>query len=130
YLHLKGDALDFVENDAIRGWVAHAPVIRRRSGIRKFEVDLRQEYGRPAANPLSLVGAVFVSAQSADLPGALSTPLDAREAGLLLEGDQPHASSQPGWRRFKREILDRGIHQLRRGCHPRDSVDALCRLLD
>ena len=130
YLHLKSDALDFVENDAIRGWVAHAPVIRRRSGIRKFEVDLRQEYGRPAANPLSLVGAVFVSAQFADPPDALLTTLDAHEAGHLLEGDQPHASSQSGWRRFKREIMDRGIHQLRRGCHPRDSVDALCRLLD
>jgi len=130
YLHLKGDALDFVADDAIRGWVAHAPVIRRRSGVRKFEVDLREEYGRPATRPLSLVGAVFVSAQPADSSDALLTPLDAHEAGLLLEADQPHASRQPGWRRFKREIMDRGIHQLRRGRHPRDSIDALCRLLD
>lgn len=130
YLHLKDDALAFVEDEAIRRWVAHAPVIRRRSGIRKYEVDLRREYGRPATRPLSLVGAVFVSAQSADRPDALLTPLDAHDASLLLEGDQPHASSQPGWRRFKREIMGRGIHQLRRGRHPRDSVDALRRLLD
>jgi len=130
YLHLKSDAPDFVENQAIRGWVAHAPVIRRRSGIRKFEIDLRQGYGRPAAGPLSLVGAVFVSAQPADSSDALLTPLDAHEAGLLLEADQPHASRQPGWQRFKRQIMDRGIHQLRRGRHPRDSIDALCRLLD
>lgn len=130
YLHLKGDALDFVADDAVRRWVAHSPVIRRRSGVRKFEVDLRQEYGRPATRPLSLVGTVFVSAQPADSPDTLLTPLDAREAGLLLDADQPNASRQPGWQPFKRKILDRGIHQLRRGRHPRDSIDALRRLLD
>lgn len=130
YLHLRSGALDFVEDDAVRRWVAHAPVIRRRSGTRKFEVDLRHGYGRPAAGPLSLGGAVFVSAESAGRPDALLTRLDAHEASLLLEADQFYASGQPGWRRFKRAITDRGIHQLRRGRHPRDSVDALCRLLD
>lgn len=130
YLHLRSDALDSVEDDAIRRWVAHAPVIRRRSGVRKFEVDLRQEYGRPAAHSLALVGAVFVSAQAADHSDALLTELGAHEASRLLEADQPYAPTQPGWRRFKREIMDRGVHQLRRGRHPRDSVDAFCRLLD
>ena len=130
YLHLRSDALDSVESGAVRGWVAHAPVIRRRSGVRKFEVDLRQEYGRPATGPLALVGAVFVSAQPAERPDALLTRLDAHEVDRTFEADQPYAPSQPGWQRFKREILDRGVHQLRRGNHPRDSVDALCRLLD
>ena len=130
YLHLKGDALDFIGDDAVRRWVAHAPVIRRRSGTRKFEVDLRHGYGRPATGPLSLVGAVFISPQPADRPDALLARLGAHDAGLLLEADQFYASGQPGWQRFKRAIMDRGIHQLRRGSHPRDSVDALCRLLD
>lgn len=130
YLHLRSDALDFVEDDAIRGWIAHAPVIRRRSGVRKFEIDLRQEYGRPAAGSLALAGAVFVSAQPADDPDALLNQLGAHEASLLLEDDQPYAPSQPGWRRFKQEIINRGVHQLRRGRHPRDSVNALRRLLD
>jgi hypothetical protein len=130
YLHLKGDALDFVDNDAIRGWIAHAPVIRRRSGIRKFEVDLRQEYGRPATSPLSLVGAVFVSAQPAGFPDALLTRIGVHEASRLFKADQSYASSQPGWQRFKRKIMGRGVHQLRRGRHPRESVDALQRLLD
>ena len=130
YLHLRSDALDPVEDRAIRGWVAHAPVIRRRSGIRKFEVDLRQGCGRPATRPLALVGAVFVSAQAADHSEVLLTRVGAHVASRLLEADQPHAPSQPGWRRFKREIMGRGIHQLRRGRHPRDSVDALCQLLD
>lgn len=129
YLHLRMDALDSVESDAIRGWIAHAPMIRRRSGIRKFEVDLRLEYGRPPAGPLALVGAVFVSARSAERPAALLTRLDACTADSLIEADQPYAPTQPGWRRFKRAIMDRGVHQLRRGRRPRDSVDALCRLL-
>jgi hypothetical protein len=130
YLHLRSDALDFVESHAMRRWIAHAPVIRRRSGARKFEVDLRQEYGRPATGSLALAGAVFVSAQPADDPDALLIPLCAHEAGLLLDDDQPYASSQPGWLHFKKNIIDRGVHQLRRGRHPRDSVDALRRLFD
>ena len=130
YLHLRSDALDFMEDDAARARVAHAPVIRRRSGVRKFEVDLRREYGRPATGPLALAGAVFVSAQPADHPEPLLVRLGVDEAGHLLDADQPYAFSQPGWRRFKREIMDRGVHQLRRGCHPRNSVDALRRLLD
>jgi hypothetical protein len=77
-----------------------------------------------------LVGAVFVSAQPAGDPDALLTHLDADEVGRRLDADQPNASSQPGWRRFKRGIMDKGVHQLRRGRHPRDSVDALRRLLD
>ncbi|WIG54642.1 MAG: hypothetical protein OJF61_000428 [Rhodanobacteraceae bacterium] len=130
YLHLMGDALDFIADDAIRRWVAHAPVIRRRSGVHKFEIDLRQGFGRPATRALSLAGAVFVSTQPAESPDTLLTPLDAREAGRLLDADQPNASRQPGWQPFKQQILDRGVHQLRRGRHPRDAIDALCRLLD
>lgn len=130
YLHLKSDALDFVEDDATRAWISHAPVIHRRSGARKFEVDLRRGHGRPAAGPLALAGAVFVCARVAERPDALLAPVDAHEAERLLDADQPHASRQPGWWRFKREIMDRGVHQLLRGLHPRDAVDALCRLLD
>jgi hypothetical protein len=130
YLHLRSDAPDFVEDEAIRDWVTRAPVIRRRSGITKFEVDLRRRYGRPARGPLALAGAVFVSAQPAGRPDALLMPLHPDQVGRLLEADQPNASGQPGWRRFKRGIMDKGVHQLRRGCHPGDSIDALRRLLD
>jgi hypothetical protein len=129
YLHLRCDGLDGVDDDAIRQWVTLAPVIRRRSGVEKFEVDLRRG-GRPAASPLTLAGAVIVSAQPADRPDALLTRLDAQSADRLLDADQPYAPSQPGWRHFKRGIIDRGVHHLRRGSHPRDAIDALRRLLD
>ncbi|HJP98845.1 MAG TPA: serine kinase [Rhodanobacteraceae bacterium] len=130
YLHLRSDALDHVAGDAVLAWVTRAPIIRRRSGVQKLEVDLRRGYGRPAPGPLALVGTIFVSAQLADHPDGLLTPLHAREIGRMLEADQPNASIQPGWRRFKREIMNGGVHQLRRGRHPGDSIDALRRLLD
>lgn len=129
YLHLRSDALDFIAGDAMLAWITHAPVIRRRSGVRKFEVDLRRGYGRPAPCPLALVGAVFVTPRPADSGHALLTRLPAQQAGRMLEADQPHASRQPGWRAFKRGIMDRGVHQLRRGRHPGDAIDALRRLL-
>ncbi|HEX5487859.1 MAG TPA: serine kinase [Rhodanobacteraceae bacterium] len=129
YLHLRSDALDFIAGDAMLAWITHAPVIRRRSGVKKFELDLRRGYGRPAPGPLALVGAVFVSPRPADCNDALLIRLSAQQAGRMLEADQPNASRQPGWRVFKRGILGKGVYRLRRGHHPGDSVDALRRLL-
>lgn len=129
YLHLRHDVLDFIAGDAMLAWITHAPVIRRRSGVEKFEVDLRRGYGRPAPSPLVLVGAVFATPLPADNNDALLTQIPRQQAGRMLEADQPHASRQPGWRAFKRGILDKGVYQLRRGRHPGDSVNALRRLL-
>jgi hypothetical protein len=130
YLHLRFDAPHLLQDDAHRRWITQAPVIRRRSGVEKFEVDLRQGPGRLAAKPLALTGAVFVSDRVADRPGALLNPLHTHQASAMLQAGQPHASGQPGWRRFKREIMHKGVHLLQRGRHPRDSVDALRSLLD
>lgn len=129
FLHLRSDVLDSLEDETMRGWAAQAPTIRRRSGVEKFEVDLRRGYGRPAAGSLALVGAVFLSAQPADHRDALLTSLHAEEVSRMLDADQPHASRQPGWRAFKRGIMGKGVHQLRRGRHPGDAIDALRRLL-
>jgi len=128
FLHLRPDGLHFLEDEGIRDWVAQAPTIRRRSGVGKFEIDLRQDYGHPAEGPLALVGAVFVTPRPADNDDALLIRLPAQQAGRMLEADQPHASRQPAWRAFKRGILDKGVHQLRRGRHPGDAIDALRRL--
>lgn len=129
FLHLRNDVLDFIAGDAMLAWITHAPVIRRRSGVEKFEVDLRRGYGRPAPCPLVLVGAVFVVPLPADNNDALLIRLPAQQAGRMLEADQPNASRQPGWRAFKRGIMATGVHQLRRGRHPGDAIDALRRLL-
>ena len=130
YLHVQADALRFIDDDATRRWINQAPIIRRRSGVEKFEADLRQGHGRLAAAPLELVGAVFVSGQSADDPDALLSVILRDEIAARLSADQAYAAGQPGWHRFEQRMMQLGVHQLRRGRHPRNSVDALRQLLD
>lgn len=129
FLHVQGDALRFVDDDRVRRWVVQAPVIRRRSGVEKFEADLRLGHGRLASEPLALAGAVFVSSQMADDPAALLRPMPAHEIATRLRADQPYASSQPGWSNFERQLVERGACELRRGRNPQASVDALRELL-
>jgi hypothetical protein len=130
YLHVQADALRFVDDDENRRWISQAPVIRRRSGVEKFEADLRLGHGRLAAVPLELVGAVFVSSQWADDPDVLLSPIPQDDIGARLRADQPYAAGQPDWQRFEQRMMQLGVHQLRRGRHPRASVDALRLLLD
>lgn len=130
YLHVQADALRFIDDDATRRWLNQAPIIRRRSGVEKFEADLRQGHGLLAAAPLELAGAVFVSSQLADDPDVLLSPVPNDEIAARLHADQSYASGQPGWHRFEQRLMQLGVHQLRRGSHPRDSVKALRRLLD
>ncbi len=130
YLHVQADALHFVDDDAARRWISQAHVIRRRSGVEKFEADLRQGHGRLAAAPLELIGAVFVSGQPADDPDTLLSAIPQGEIAARLSADQAYAAAQPGWQRFEQRMMQLGVHQLRRGRHPRDSVAALRWLLD
>jgi len=130
YLHVRADALRLVDDAAARRWIAAAPVIRRRSGVEKFEADLRQGRGRLAPAPLALAGAVFVCGETADDPDALLATVPVGEIAARLRADQSYASGQPGWHAFQQRMEQLGAHALRRGRHPRDAVAALCRLLD
>jgi hypothetical protein len=130
YLHVQADALRFVDDTDARRWIGEAPVIRRRSGVEKFEADLRLGHGRLAMAPLELVGAVFVSSEWADDPDVLLSAIPAGEIAARLRADQPYASGQPGWDRFEQRLIERGVHLLRRGRHPSASVEALRKLLD
>ncbi|HEY4145050.1 serine kinase [Pinirhizobacter sp.] len=128
FLHVQADALGFIDDDGARRWIGQSPVIHRRSGVAKFEADLRLGQFKVAAQPLELISAVFVSSEPA--AGArLVNRLGPDEAASRLVADQPYASGQPGWRCFEERLTRRGVHELRRGPHPRDSVDALLTLL-
>ncbi|HET7358928.1 MAG TPA: serine kinase [Rhodanobacteraceae bacterium] len=129
YLHVQADALRFVDDDGARRWVGEAPVIRRRSGVEKFEADVRRGRGRLASGPLQLAGAVFVSGEPAADADALLHPVPGAAVAARLELAQPYASGQPGWHCFARGIVQLGAHELRRGRHPRACVAALRRLL-
>lgn len=128
FLHLRFDALGWLEDAALRAQAAGSPVIRRRSGVEKYELDLRGGWARLAARPLQLRHLVFASAEPA--PGSdLLQPLSAQELLARLHDDQPYAMGQPGWAEFVDACL--GLHGwvLRRGAHPAQGAVALRRLL-
>jgi len=130
FIHLKQDALRFVDNPSTRQWVETSPTIRRRSGVVKHEVDLRDGPGRAAAAPLRLAAAVIVSSQPADDPKRLLVPLPWERVAWTLAADQPYAAAQPGWDRFVQRVARLGVYELRRGAHPRDAVAVLRHLVD
>lgn len=129
YLHVRPDALRFIDDDRIRRWIRQSPLIRRRSGIEKYEADPRRGSGRIAASS-KLAGVVFVSKQ----PCACGEPqlgrMPADEVAERLRADQPYAAGQPGWDRFVDRLARLGVYRLCRGRHPADAVDALRQLLD
>ena len=129
FLRVRVDAPDF-ENEPVQRWIRQSPVIRRRSGVRKFEADLRRGPGRLTAGPLRLCAAVLISDEKADDPRFLLQPLAAAEIEPALAGDQAYAATQPEWTDFVHGLQRLGVYRLRRGRDPEDGVAALRRLLD
>lgn len=129
FLHAKEDALRFLDDGAVRDWIAQSPVIHRRSGVAKFEADLRTGHGRLAPAPLRLAAAIFVSAETAADPSRLLGRVPWEQVASRLASDQPYAAGQPGWDRFVHRLTGLGVYELRRGKHPRDALAALRGLL-
>ena len=127
FLHVRRESLRFLAAADAR-LVRRAPIIRRRSGVRKFEVDLRQRRFRLAPRPLEIAGLVALCACRAG-GEPLLVPIARAEALERLRTSQPYAASQPGWRVFMERMRTVPAFELRRGGHPRESVIALQRLL-
>jgi hypothetical protein len=128
FLHVRSDALRWLGKTRGAAAIRKSPVIRRRSGIRKFEVDLRRGAYRLAASPLKITAVVFLSPQSAgDRP--LLEPLSKSELLAKLTAAQAYAANQPKWAAFRKGVLGLGAFELRRGNHPLEAVDALEALL-
>lgn len=132
FLHVQADTLASVDDPAIRDWIAGSPVITRRSGAAKFEVDLRMAPVpvRLAPTPMQLVAAVTLAGDAATPAASLLEPVRTESIADVLAVDQAYAMSQPGWTRFASSIAAAGIHRLERSTHPASRVDALRRLLD
>jgi hypothetical protein len=129
YLHLQPRALSFLEAGAMRQQVRRSPMIRRRSGVRKYEVDLRQIGKRIARVPLRLVATVFLSRRAAGRQPALK-PLGRKVLLARLRREQPYASGMSNWRDFERRVVGIPSYELRRTEHPDIAVRALRALLD
>src|SRR6185437_2053544 len=74
FLHAREDSLRFVTDRGCVAAIRKSPAIRRRSGVEKFEIDLRHPRYKLASAPLRIGAVVFLSAQSAPA-NALLTPL-------------------------------------------------------
>lgn len=128
FLHARPDSLRFITDAGRVAAIRRSPVIRRRSGVEKFEIDLRQPQYRLAAAPLRIGAVVFLSPRSAPA-GALLAPLSKSRLRQELAASQPYAANQPGWSDFNRQVSQLPTFELRRGRHPLQAVEALERLL-
>jgi len=127
FLHVRRESLRFL-SPAEQRFIHRAPTIRRRSGVRKFEIDLRQRRFRLAPRPLEITVLVALSASAAG-SGPLLVPIGRGEALARLRASQPYAAGQPGWVDFAKRMRAIPAFELRRGGHPRESVAALEQLL-
>jgi hypothetical protein len=128
FLHVRADSLRWIERDSDAAPIRNSPVIRRRSGVKKFELDLRRGGYRLAASPLQIGAVVFLSAQKSH-DGPLLRPLLKSTLLARLANAQTYAAGQPGWATFAGRLSDLGGFELRRGRHPLEAVEALRWLL-
>jgi hypothetical protein len=128
FLHVRSDSLRWLSRPLDAAAIRKSPVIRRRSGVQKFEVDLRRGGFRLAPSPLKIVAIVFLSAQPAGVRPLLA-PLPKERLLAALTAAQAYAANQPRWRQFCANVCKVGAYEMRRGRHPTESVEALSELL-
>ncbi|HJU07716.1 MAG TPA: serine kinase [Rhodanobacteraceae bacterium] len=114
FLRVRTDAVLFDRDEKVAHWIRRSPVIRRNSGVRKFEVDLRRGPGRLASAPLHLQAVVFLANDLATIPERPLQPVAAIEAAGMLCADQAYAATQPGWDRFVAGVRQLPAYRLQR----------------
>jgi hypothetical protein len=124
FLHPGTDSLRLLGRTAEAAAIRASPVIRRRSGARKYEIDLRREPFNLAKRPLEIVSIVFLSSQSTGT-SRLLIPLSSAELRRKLALMQAYGASQPQWRTFSRNVSRLATFELRRGRHPMEAAEAL-----
>lgn len=127
FLHVRAESLGFLPRaDAAN--LRRARLIRRRSGVEKLEIDLRQRRFRLARVPLEVIGVVDLAPAQAR-GGPLLRRLGPREMLRRLRASQPYAASRPEWAALAQRIRTVPAFELRRGRHPRETVEALQQVL-
>lgn len=104
-----------------------SPVITRRSGARKYELDVRRSPYRIARHALRIEHVLSLTARRGR--GALLRPLSRAQLTRLLARTQPYAAGQPGWIGLLRQIGRLPAWQMDRGSSPEDAVAALRTLI-
>jgi len=128
FLHVRSDSLRWLAKTRDAAAIRKSPVIRRRSGVRKFEVDLRRGAYRLAASPLKITAVVFLSPKSAGHRPLLKS-LSKSDLLTKLTAAQTYAANQPKWAAFCKSVSGLDAFELRRGNHPLEAVETLRTLL-
>ena len=129
FLHVRSDSLRWIAERPDAARIRQSPVIVRRSGVRKYEVDLRGGEYPLAPRPFKISAVVFLSAQHATDRRSLLKRLSRAEALPRLVEEQAYAANQPSWSPFMRAAGRLPFFELRRGRHPSESVAALRELV-
>jgi hypothetical protein len=125
FLHVRADSLRWIAQRRSVAKIRKSPVIRRRTGVRKYEIDLRRGEYPLAERPLKIGAIVFLSAQPAAGRRPLLKRLLHEEALPMLVREQAYAANLPPWTLFSRTVTRVPFFELRRGQHPSESVAAL-----
>ncbi len=128
FLHVRADSLRWLGRSAASTQIRKSPIIRRRSGVEKFELDLRRGKFHLAKAPLKIVGVAFLSSRSA-AEGPPLRPLSATETLARLKREQAYAAGLPQWDTFSRNLMRLGGIEILRGSSPSTSVELLRSLL-
>ena len=124
YLHVGEDSLRWLEHSRDRAMVRRSPTIRRRSGARKYELNLRRRGYRLARSPLKIQAVVFLTTEPAG-EQPLLRPLRRQEFLARLKTHQEYGIRQAGWNAFERKVTQVAGFEMRRGSHPAEAAAAL-----
>ena len=127
FLHIRRESLRFLPARQAAE-LRRSPTIRRRSGVEKLEIDLRQPLFRLAPRPVELVGVVELRPRGSGAGASLSA-LGSRQLLARLRDTQPYAASFRSWRMFSRAVRRLPAFELSRGRHPNETVEVLQQLL-
>ncbi|MGI9234254.1 MAG: serine kinase [Woeseiaceae bacterium] len=128
YLYLQRGTLDFLAPGQLRRQIQGSPKIRRRSGVQKYQANLRELHGKIARGPLQLAAMVMLSRRSVTKQPALK-PVSRKTFLVKLRREQPYATGMSNWEEFERRIADVRTYELRRTQHPDSAVRELQALL-
>ena len=128
FLHLRSDSLHFFRGLKSARSMLKSPIIVRRSGVQKVELDARKIGVKLARSSVEIRAIVFLSGRKTR-SAALATPLARAVTRDRLAQSQPYASSLPQWQAFVRRISGVPAYALARGDQPQDIVAAIREIL-
>jgi hypothetical protein len=129
FLHVRTDSLHWIAPGRIAATIRRSPIIRRRTGVRKYEIDLRRSDHALASRPLKICAVVFLSARPAAGRALLKRLAPARALPMLVQ-EQQYAANRPPWPSFARNVMRLPFFELRRGQHPSESAAVLRGLME